>query len=225
MMKSIPASEGWDIVLITIILTGTLTIIFWNIYGASEIGMMAFLDILRQWSLPVFLLAFLAHPLYQLYPNGSTAWLLVNRRYLGLSLLVIYGYYAIGCFELKRIAGHWGLNGLLLGANVVAYVLLILMALTSFHFAYRILPRRWWYKLQNTAMYGIWAFLQLVFFAEAQSTAEWYDWGLALLPLVAIVIRLYARNRGYRSILRRPVAATPYASCPLLPSDAQPHRF
>jgi hypothetical protein len=185
----------WNIVAITSMTMGTLMLVFWQIYGLSETGIVEFLDTTRQLSFPMFLLSFLARPLYQIYSNPLTVWMIANRRYTRLAFAVICACYAIGCLGFKRVTGHWGLNGLI-GMNG-AIASLSLITLTSFRGIQRILPRDCKPILQSPGMYGIWAFFQLEFLMKAQKTGSWYDWSLTLIAFFALIIRVLERRFFY----------------------------
>lgn len=188
----IPTSGGfgrWKIVAIAFLATGGMTWAFWSTYKLSDIGLLEFLRATGRVSFLIFLMSFLARPLYQIHPSSLNTWLFANRRYTGLAFTVLYLYHAAGIFTLRWLTGDWGLPGFMLVYGLVAYGFLALMTLTSYAGLYRILPSSWWNTLHTTGMYVLWAFFQMEFLSKAQETHEWYYWYLSAIAFVSIIIR------------------------------------
>jgi hypothetical protein len=107
-------------------------------------------------SAPYFLLTFAASPLQKLFPGRATRWLLMNRRYLGLS-------FALGAFcqippivtlatrlqptfaEIHSVSSQF--------AEDCIYLTFVLMTATSFRAVNRFLSRTTWRRLHASGMY------------------------------------------------------------------------
>jgi hypothetical protein len=179
----------WNIVIATGMAVGTLLIIFWQAYGFSETGMLEALNASGQLAFFVFLVSFLAWPLYQHYPNPCTYWMVSNQYYIGISLIIIYTAHAIACLGLKWGSDYWMTQEWQLVWKIMVYVMLSLATLRPFRLQSKTSVRRW-HVIQSLSMYGIWAIFQLDFFTQAQQIGTWYQWSLTLVALVALIIRV-----------------------------------
>jgi methionine sulfoxide reductase heme-binding subunit len=111
-----------------------------------------------RYALPLFLLAFTASSLARLWPSRLTKWLLRNRRYVGLGFafgmawhLSFVGY-SIWCFGLSES----GLTPRGFALDLIGFIFLLLLTLTSFRpFARRLNPMNW-RRLHKTGVYVIW---------------------------------------------------------------------
>jgi methionine sulfoxide reductase heme-binding subunit len=111
-----------------------------------------------RYALPLFLLAFTASSLARLWPSRLTKWLLRNRRYVGLGFafgmawhLSFVGY-SIWCFGLSES----GLTPRGFALDLIGFIFLLLLTLTSFRsFARRLNPTSW-RRLHKTGVYVIW---------------------------------------------------------------------
>jgi DMSO/TMAO reductase YedYZ heme-binding membrane subunit len=158
-------------------------------------------------SLLLFVLAFTASSLARLRPSAATAWLLRNRRVLGLSFAFSHLLHAcaIAAFAALDPEGFHAVTALpnYIGGGL-GYLFIIAMAATSFDRAVVWLGGRRWTLLHTTGAYAIW----LVFVvSEGKRLAQgpFYAAALALLVL-ALGIRLAARRTRGGEVRKRPSA-------------------
>lgn len=141
----------------------------------------------------LFLLAYIARPLVQLYGVGSS--LVRHRRYLGIAAAIAHTVHAAYLVVLFRALGEWpDLITLVFGG--FAFVLFWAMALTSNDAAMRALGSRW-KTLHRTGIHYIW-FIFLQTWA-GRVTGEPIYVAITLAFVLAAVLRF----RAWR-VTRRP---------------------
>ncbi len=120
-------------------------------------------------SVVLFTLAFAASALRRRWPNAATAWLLRNRRQLGVSFAASHFVHLL---LIIAVAG-WTLEGFLTVRPMVtivggglAYVFLALMTLTSFDTTAAWLGPRNWRRLHVTGGYYNWFIFAQSFFVH-----------------------------------------------------------
>ena len=124
------------------------------------------LRILTKVSFLIFLLAFVTRPLHDLFGNRRTAWLLANRRYIGLSFAVwhlihwpILGsiMYIVGPEKFWKVFG-----GFAIPAGSVLLVITLLAA-TSNNASQRFLGKKLWRGIHTVGVYVIWGWFFKVY--------------------------------------------------------------
>lgn len=145
-------------------------------------------------ALPLFLIAFLASSLVRLWPNDMTKALMRRRRQWGL------GFALAHTIHLKALA----INVLVFGPSRepetlvgggLAYVFILLMALTSNDWSMKRLGR-WWRGLHVVGVYYIWLIFTLSY-AGRLADPDKFVTGAIFTPVMlgALALRLYARRR------------------------------
>ena len=148
--------------------------------GAAEVRAMIRVTALT--SAVPFLLVFVARPLHQLRRSTATRWLMINRRYLGLSVAASHWWHLIAIVALVR----WystdgpGISPLTKIFGGGGFVMLGLMAATSNDASQRALGRGWrWLHLA-----GVWiVWLDFIFT---------YSGNVMVAPLHAVMTLLFA---------------------------------
>jgi sulfoxide reductase heme-binding subunit YedZ len=145
-------------------------------------------------ALPLFVLAFTASSLAILWPSTLTRWMLANRRYIGLAfafaMALHFGFvaYFIGSF-----GNPLNLRATLM--DLVGFVFLLMMTLTSFRSGARYLSRANWRRLHKTGVYAIWSVATLIYFHGVRVGAG-LTYGIFLgVLLVAWMLRVAAWRR------------------------------
>jgi DMSO/TMAO reductase YedYZ heme-binding membrane subunit len=142
-------------------------------------------------ALPLFLVAYTASSLATLWPNPGTRWLLANRRYIGLAFAFgmawHFGFvvYTIGSFGNP-------LNAKATALDVVGFVFLLLLTLTSFRPFARHLSRRNWQRLHKTGVYVIWLVATAIYFHGVKEGWDLFYRGAFAVLLGAWVLRATA---------------------------------
>ena len=124
------------------------------------------LRIFTKVSFLIFMLVFAARPLHDLFRDRTTAWLVANRRYLGLSFAVwhLIHWPILGC--IMYIVGpqkFWTLfGGFAIPAGSVLLVISLLAA-TSNNTSQRVLGKRVWGGIHTAGVYIIWGWFFKVY--------------------------------------------------------------
>ena len=171
--------------------------------GVSEAALHALLRTTAETSLGFFLLAFVASALHRAVRARWTAWLLANRRQLGVSMAVSHGVHgwAIGMLSGWSWLGYWRLAGPVTAiAGGLGFLMLALMVATSFDVTAAWIGPRAWARLHTVGVHFLW-FIFFVTLAPGvvESPARVVPVGL-LLATLAVRLRWPVR----RPVLPRP---------------------
>ncbi len=188
-MKGTIALQRWNIVGFSALIIGIMVAIIWLIYGIDEQGMRMAIRATARTSYILFLGAFVASALRRIWSNSFTAWLLKNRRYLGISMAVSHTYHAIA------ILGLWfatsGVTPKFDPGGALGYLFLIAMTITSFERPAAWIGQPAWKILHTTGMHFFWLAFTLEFSLRIQESMLIYL-PLVILLVLAIMLRLFA---------------------------------
>jgi sulfoxide reductase heme-binding subunit YedZ len=156
-------------------------------------------------ALPLFLLAFTASSLATLWPNLCTRWLLANRRYIGLAFAFgMAWHFSFVAYTIWTFGNP--LNAKATAMDVIGFVFLLLLTLTSFRSFARHLTRVNWRRLHKTGVYVIWLVATAIYFHSVRHEGDLLHRVIFVALLAAWVLRGAAWAK--KSFTRRP-AATP----------------
>lgn len=194
---------GWKLLgLTSALLIATTILIVWTM-GANVDTARALVRLTGRTSLVFFSLAFGASSLARVIPGAFSAWLMANRRYVGLSFVVSHLLHAGALFAFARLdPGQFAAatNPLMFIGGGLGYVFVLLMGATSFDRTAAVLgPRRW--RLLH--LFGGY-YLSLIFLqAEAKRAADPAHWPYLGLIVGMLALRLFAER-----FVRRKAAGT-----------------
>ena len=190
--------RGWRLVGLTALAAGLLTFATYAAAGGDREGLSAAVRWTARLSGSLFLLAFSASSLRQLWPNPLTHYLLSNRRYLGVSFGVAHAWHLCAVIAfLRRPEVDPEPVSLIVGLLTVGFIAAMLA--TSFDASAAWLGARRWKLLHTTGGWLIW----IVFF---------YTWAGAALtqPISGLMVLLTLAALGVRIVAvrarRRPTA-------------------
>jgi methionine sulfoxide reductase heme-binding subunit len=175
--------------------------------GAGDAGLRLALRASAATSLALFLAAFTASSLQRLWPGGGAAWLLRNRRSLGVSFAASHTVHLALIVALVAVHadGFWAertVASLVPGATT--YLFILLMTVTSFDRPTRALGPRRWKLLHKVGSYVVWISFVTAYLGGL-SHAPAYALPVALL-VAAVALRAAARLRQIRRARRRATA-------------------
>jgi methionine sulfoxide reductase heme-binding subunit len=188
--------KGWWILGITAIVSIGMLALIGAIEGLTEPGVRMAIRATARVSCLLFLMAFVAAPLYRLWRTDFSQWLLQNRRFLGLSMAVSHGFHAVTIGALHGVTQ--GKYPQVLPLAVLGYVFLVAMAVTSFPLTTRAIGRRAWRILHTAGMYYFWLAFMMEFVMRALTS--WVYFGLTVLVGLAMVIRLWSFRDGGKAV-------------------------
>ena len=171
--------------------------------GTGEDGVRMLIRATARTSLAFFSLAFSASSLRRLAQTPATAWLLRNRRYLGLSFAASHAIHLVGILDL---AARWPENFARTPATTIVgggigYLFVAAMAATSNDRAVAALGRRRWRLLHLTGSWLLWGIFASSYVPRALRAPGYLP--LAALALAAVGVRAAARLRQGSATRRR----------------------
>ncbi len=145
-------------------------------------------------SFVLFLATFLASSLAVLVPSSFTRRLLSERRFLGLAFAFSHAVHAVLIVLYVKFFPETFWHGRSAAANIpgsIGYVFIILLTITSFPAAMKMLGARLWKGLHST---GSWVIAGVFFlsFYKRIPLGSWYPLGFALI-FCAIAFKLIAK--------------------------------
>jgi hypothetical protein len=186
------ALQGWQIVGFSALTVGTIVGVIWMFYGSDEQGMRMAIRATGRTSTILFLSAFVASSLRKLWSTPLSAWLLTNRRYLGISMAVSHTYHAIALFGLWVVTAGAAPSSNPLGT--LGYLLLFAMTVTSFKRPAAWLGKRGWKILHTTGMHFFWLGLLFEYSANLPKSMPIYS-PFVILLVLAMMLRLLASRK------------------------------
>lgn len=183
--------KGWWILGVTAIVSAVMLGLIGAMDGVTEPSVRMAIRATARVSCLLFLMAFVAAPLYRLWPTGFSQWLLQNRRFLGLSMAVSHGFHAvtIGALHIVTHGQHPQISPL----AVLGYVFLTAMTVTSFPITAKAIGRRAWRILHTAGMHYFWLAFMMEFALRALS--NWIYFVLTVLVTLVMAIRLWPRPK------------------------------
>jgi DMSO/TMAO reductase YedYZ heme-binding membrane subunit len=158
------ATEGWPLVGWTALGVAALVAGLLGAYGVGSAGFSVSLRLTARVAVVLFVSAFAASSAHRVRRSPFTAWLLRNRRYLGVSFAVVHfthlGLIVAAAVRLPADFFHRTSAVTIIGGGI-AYLLILGMTVTSFDRTAAWLGRRGWIRLHLAGSYFVWGvFLQ-----------------------------------------------------------------
>jgi methionine sulfoxide reductase heme-binding subunit len=195
-MKSRRVPNGWPLFWLLSALLLLMALACLLVAGFETPGYRLIIRATARTSLALFLAAFLASVVLARWPGSLGHWLVRNRRSFGLAFAMSHAIHlgAIVIFARTDWAGFWALSskGAII-AGSIAYVVIGLLASTSFDSAVRWLGPRRWKQLHRFGLWFVWLFFVFTN-AKRIPTSGWY-----VVPVVALIAAMIFRLRTLRS--------------------------
>jgi DMSO/TMAO reductase YedYZ heme-binding membrane subunit len=169
-----------------------VAVILW-LLGPTEAGARVVLRATARTSLVLFIAAFTASALRRLVRTSVTAWILRNRRQLGVSFAVSHAVHGAAIVALVRMTGR-GPDVMTGIAGGLGYLLLAAMTATSFDRTAAWLGARAWSRLHTFGIFYLWFIFAFTYFGSV--SRDPLAAGSLLVLFAALGIRLMARRRG-----------------------------
>ena len=153
------AITGWNSVFLVLMSALVLAVA-----GTGEEGVRMLIRATARSSALLFLAAFLARPARQLWRADATAFLLRNRRYLGVSMAVSHAIHGAAIVWLSTaFPGAYQADIVTLVGGGLGFAFIALMAATSSDAAVSWLGRRRWQLLHRTGAWYVWGIFAFTF--------------------------------------------------------------
>jgi sulfoxide reductase heme-binding subunit YedZ len=191
--------SGWKLtcVLIVAIAIGS-TIAAMAVGGAS--GANLGIRITARTSAILFLLAFTASSLYQLWPTNTTKWIRRNRRYLGVAFAgshLVHAVFIVATIILNKKRFETGVEHTPHAVYVldfIAYGFIIAMTITSFDRISKRMQYATWKRLHLTGSYVIWLAFFIAYWRRGVTYTEFYG-PFLMIVVAALIIRFIAKAK------------------------------
>jgi DMSO/TMAO reductase YedYZ heme-binding membrane subunit len=192
------AIVGWAAAAILVMEGSILTVL-----GAGEGGLRATIRASARTSAILFSAAFAASSLHALWPGPPTAWLLANRRYLGVSFAFSHFTHLAAILTLVDVLppGESRISPLTAIAGGIGYLFVAAMTATSFDATAAWLGPRRWSALHKTGGYFVLIVFLLTFLPVQPPYAVHALFFLLLLATLGL--RIAARGPTSRALPRR----------------------
>jgi methionine sulfoxide reductase heme-binding subunit len=173
--------------------------------GTGDEGVRMLIRATARSSAILFLVAFVARPLRQLWRSDASAYLLENRRYFGVSMAVSHLIHGIAIVWLfTAFPAAYQADPIALAGGGLGFVFIAAMAATSSDAAFKALGRARWTLLHRTGIWYVW-FIFAFTFLPKEGGAAWDP--LHTFAVAAFVAAPLVRAAAYVKT-RRKVQAT-----------------
>jgi DMSO/TMAO reductase YedYZ heme-binding membrane subunit len=171
------------------------------VYGTGEEGVHAVIRYTARSSLTLFGAAFVASSVRALWPTAATRWLLVNRRYLGVSFAVSHAMHLTAILVLARTSSAFraDVDMVTVIFGGFGFVVAGMLAATSSNRAVAWMGARRWRALHKFGVYYLW-FIFVVTYAPAAFRYPSYIVFIAVL-IAMIGLRLRAAQTARRGLV------------------------
>ena len=189
--------SGWMIVVYANVAVAWLLLVLIWLYGTDEPALRVMLRATADTSAVLFGATFVASSLRRLSRAPWTAWLLKNRRYVGVSFGVSHAYHLLLILALARVMAE-PYEPFLISFGGLGYGFVAAMVATSFDRTTEWLDRRRWRQLHVTGSYYVW-FVFAYTYASPVAGAG----GPLLAPRQALLLGGFLAALGLRLWVRR----------------------
>ena len=168
-------------------------------FGGAEDGMRSVVRTSAKIGVICFSLAFCASSLRIFWRAPASAWLLRNRRYMGLSFALFHFLHlaALGALALSFPAFRDALSPVTLLGGGTVYGFVAAQALTSNDRSVRLLGRRRWTLLHTVGSYAIWGVFTGSYLPLALAAPPYVPYLVVLVA--AMGLRIARRLRAVRA--------------------------
>lgn len=193
--------DGWSLTIVAAAAIALLaaTIAVAGGGGAEALGLA--IRVTARTSFALFLAAFTASAMHRLWPGRFARWQRRNRRYLGVAFAashLIHAAAIIALASLHPAAFHDRAASMSRIPGLVAYGLLVAMAVTSFDRTAGWLGARAWKVLHTIGALYLWGAFVNAFLVRALHTPG--SWVAVAVALAAMGLRVAAWRRGRRTL-------------------------
>jgi hypothetical protein len=187
------------IVAATVVLIAAIAVAVVATLGPTESAVRTLVRATARVSTSLFLLAFAASSVRAMWPSAFTAWLVANRRYLGLAFAAAHFAHLAALLVLARYFPHPFLDEQPTVAIVgggLAYVFITLMTITSFAPPRHAIGERAWRILHLTGGWYVWLIFLLAYAGRATSSLGHAALTAALLFVLILRISHWLKRRN-----------------------------
>lgn len=192
----------WQVVQLITGLSILLYLILFGYYGFTETFNREAIQWSGRISFACFCLAFVANSLHQVLKNSLSFWLLMNRKYWGISFAISHWIHLffLGILQYVFHPVFVIAQPSSIAAGMLAYFFLTIMLLTSFERFARLITRKNWRLLHLIGGYWIWIIFMSTYLKRALTApAHWVYVGILLSVLLLRILHYLKKNELIRS--------------------------
>lgn len=157
------ALNGWPLFwLISIPMSLVMVVAMLGVDLSTGPGVSAMIGFSVRWAVPFIFLVVAISSLQVLFPGPIPAWLLRNRKYLGMCFAVAMAWQGVFIFTMSMFFRDYYYEDIYFLRDElegsVGYIFLVAMVLTSFRFARKHLTSRQWKLIHKSGLYFLWAY-------------------------------------------------------------------
>lgn len=190
-----PGTVGWPLVGWSTLLLVSMSVAILVVDGIGEAGLRTLIRATARTSFVLFTAAFIASALQATWPAPLSRWLLVNRRYLGVSFAVSHGIHLLAIIVLLRVAADLQISGATLIGGGLAYGFIATMTATSFDRSAAWLGARAWRRLHTAGMYYIWFIFFISYAPRAIASVVYLPFAVVQLGALGLRLAVSFRRR------------------------------
>lgn len=191
--------EGWPIVGVSVAVLTAMTGALAVLYGTQEEGIRTLIRASARTSLALFLAAFVASSARRLWRTGTTAWLLRNRRQLGVSFAASHALHlaAIVALATRWPESFWSTtNGVTIFGGGLGFLFILALAATSSDAAVRHLGAARWKLLHRAGVWYLFGIFLLNYGPAFLASPGYLPASLAVFGALGIRIAAWRRARA-----------------------------
>ncbi len=188
---------GWKLTIAISLGLIALTALQLALFGTGEEGIRVVVRSSARSSLLLFGLAFAASSLRSLWRSPASAFLLSQRRYVGVSYASSHALHAAALVALYTVSEPFasGLDAITLVGGGLAYLFTAAMAATSTDAAVAALGRRRWRLLHLVGGWYVWLIFAQSYLPRVAAELAYLPAGLVVLAVPALRIARHLRAR------------------------------
>jgi hypothetical protein len=181
-----------------VIITGAVILfsLFLLLNGWTEEGVRLVIRWSARLSIICFCLAFGARAIHLWGRRSITFWLLMNRKYLGVSFAILHlihlGFLGLLQYSFHPVFTKAAATSLFAGG--LAYLFVVLMLLTSFDRFANLITKQQWKRLHFIGGYWIWAIFVSTY-SKGVLRGEYWDAPFLGFLILILLLRLWCRFR------------------------------
>ncbi|MGB3403352.1 MAG: hypothetical protein WBA77_11750 [Microcoleaceae cyanobacterium] len=183
----------WNIVYTAVVVSAILTVVTLTIYGIEKPGIIHWLDATGRAGMITFTAAFIASPLYKLFPNSFSRWLLRNRRFMGIAFGFQHLVFHLPAVIWFLIIAKAPIDAIISGG--LGFLFVIPMLITSFNAPAKYIGARNWKILHTTGMFYLMFVFIISFYPGISGNPSFnYTYLINYAPLeITLLIAVFLR--------------------------------
>ncbi len=190
--------SGWPFTLWATVATGTLCSFMFTLTAGGAEGWSAVIRTSAKTSLLFFSTPFIASSLRAVWRTRGTAWLLANRRYIGVSFAASHAIHLLAIVQVARLNPEFRFDPTTVVIGGIGYLFLALMTATSFDRSAAWLGARRWKAMHKTGMYYLW-FVFFMTYAQLAAAHPARYAPMVMLLVAALALRCAVAYRQRRA--------------------------